>query len=218
MHESTVSTAPSANTFADLLAGLATAQKQRGPQAWNDDDLADDVATISYEQALRAQSGRNFDGDARTSRIRDDGAKTRNRIVAHQESRRLSPPAAESSEPVSSAQHSQRCKPPRAQSSCIEEGRKAASITVRLSVQDVDQLRERAAEAGLTTSAYLRSCIFEAETLRAEVKEALSQLRSSAVAERKKRGTPSVAATSHWPARLLNCWPLRTRRSEDIAG
>jgi len=33
-------------------------------------------------------------------------------------------------------------------------------------------------EAGLTVSAYLRSCTFEAEALRAQVKEALAELRT----------------------------------------
>jgi len=40
------------------------------------------------------------------------------------------------------------------------------------------QLHSRAAEAGLSVSAYLRSCTFEAETLRAMVKDTMAQLRS----------------------------------------
>ena len=46
------------------------------------------------------------------------------------------------------------------------------------------QLRQRAAEAGLTISAYLRSCTFEAESLRAQVKETLAQLRAPSVRRR----------------------------------
>jgi len=57
---------------------------------------------------------------------------------------------------------------------------KEASITIRMSKAECAQLRKRAAEAGLTVSAYMRSCTFEAESLRAMVKEALAQLRSAA--------------------------------------
>jgi hypothetical protein len=38
-------------------------------------------------------------------------------------------------------------------------------------------LRKRSAEAGITVSAYLRSCAFEVETLRAQVKDAVAQMR-----------------------------------------
>lgn len=54
---------------------------------------------------------------------------------------------------------------------------KTASITIRMSQAECRQLRRRAAEAGLTVSAYLRSCTLEAEALRAQVKEALAELK-----------------------------------------
>jgi hypothetical protein len=50
-----------------------------------------------------------------------------------------------------------------------------------MSKAECAQLHKRAAEAGLTVSAYLRSCTFEAESLRAMVKDALAQLRSEAI-------------------------------------
>ena len=56
---------------------------------------------------------------------------------------------------------------------------KSASITIRLSKAENAQLRQRAAQAGLTISDYLRSCTFEAESLRALVKDTLAQLRAS---------------------------------------
>ena len=59
-----------------------------------------------------------------------------------------------------------------------------ASVTIRLSEEENARLRERAAEAGLTVSAYLRSCTFEAETLRAQVKQALAELRAAAMEEK----------------------------------
>ncbi len=60
---------------------------------------------------------------------------------------------------------------------------------MRMTEEECVQLHHRAAEAGLTVSAYLRSCAFEVETLRAQVKEALAQLNaaSAAAAERNRR-------------------------------
>ena len=62
-------------------------------------------------------------------------------------------------------------------SAAIEQDRKCASITIRVSKAECEQLKRRAADAGLSMSAYLRSCTFEAEALRAQVKEALAELR-----------------------------------------
>jgi predicted DNA binding CopG/RHH family protein len=65
--------------------------------------------------------------------------------------------------------------------------RKSASIHIRLSAAENAQLRQRAAEAGLTVSAYLRSCVLEAEMLRAQVKQALAQLRAAPAPEKPRR-------------------------------
>lgn len=115
--------------FAGILAAATDPQ-------WNDDGLAEDVATFSYEPALRADAPPH----PRTAQKETDPA------------------------------------PPRA-----EDGRrlKTASITIRLSEPECAQVRERAAEAGLTVSAYLRSCALEVESLRSRVKETLAQLRTS---------------------------------------
>jgi hypothetical protein len=59
---------------------------------------------------------------------------------------------------------------------------KRASITIRLTEPEAAQLRRRAAEADLTVSAYLRSCVLEVESLRTQVKQTLAQLRESAPA------------------------------------
>jgi hypothetical protein len=82
---------------------------------------------------------------------------------------------------------------------------KCFSVTVRLSEAENVQLRQRAAEAGLTVSAYLRSCVLEAETLRAQVKEALAQLRE---ASEEQRSAP------HTPRRW---WRGRSRRDQRVA-
>jgi hypothetical protein len=72
----------------------------------------------------------------------------------------------------------------------LAEARKRASVTIRLSEPEYEQLHQRAAEAGLTISAYLRSCTFEAEALRAQVKEALADLRADAKRESPAAQTP----------------------------
>lgn len=60
--------------------------------------------------------------------------------------------------------------------------RKTASVTLRVSAVEFEQLQRRSIEAGLTVSAYLRSCTFEAESLRAQVKQALTELRNQPAA------------------------------------
>jgi len=88
-----------------------------------------------------------------------------------------------------------------------EKGKKSASITIRLTESEETQLRERAAAAQLSVSAYLRSCIFEAESLRAQVKEALSQMKASTLPEPPVRDELHVKPTSNWRSRLLSRWP-----------
>jgi hypothetical protein len=56
--------------------------------------------------------------------------------------------------------------------------RNDASVTFRMSREEFIQLQARSVEANLTMSAYLRSCTFEAESLRAQVKQVLAELRN----------------------------------------
>ena len=60
--------------------------------------------------------------------------------------------------------------------------RKTASVTIRMSEAECDQLHRRATEAGMTISAYLRSCSLEAEALRAQVKTVMAELRAASTA------------------------------------
>jgi hypothetical protein len=89
--------------------------------------------------------------------------------------------------------------------SAATKDRKAASITIRLSQAECAQVRQRASDAGLTVSAYLRSCVLEAESLRKQVKEALTQLRpsSAAVPQAEERKLPR---TRSWQARMFSRW------------
>ena len=83
---------------------------------------------------------------------------------------------------------------------------KSASVTIRMGHAECAQLRKRAAAANLTVSAYMRSCILEAETLRAQVKEALAELRA-ATPEETRRGV------THAPRRWWRPWPHAGSRS-----
>jgi hypothetical protein len=137
-----------ASSFAGLLASLTAPPPLASPE-WNDDQLADDVATLSYEPALRT----------------------------HQPHR--SP--ATDQEPAPDSEEGQ-SRPDRGTSTAPERSLKRASITIRLNEAECAQIHRRAAEAGLTVSAYLRSCTLEVESLRTQVKETLAQLRKPAPA------------------------------------
>jgi hypothetical protein len=172
----TASPSPGSPSFAGLLAALASPAQKR-EQPWNDEDLADDVATLSYEHAVRTHtrhrapefSDRSLTQPGNTGNLRIFEA-----LPDDQESA-VSIPTRQSAAPLRAqvepeASHEN--------SAAHDRNLKSASITIRLSKTECDQLRKRAAEAGLTISAYLRSCTFEAESLRAMVKDTLAQLRS----------------------------------------
>jgi hypothetical protein len=89
--------------------------------------------------------------------------------------------------------------------------KKCASITIRMSEGECEQLKRRAAEAGLTISAYLRSCAFEAEALRAEVKKTLAEMRKPATPERKIAYTKAGSGWFEWLLRLTPLWHMGPR-------
>jgi len=201
---------PTSSSFAGLLAALATqasaASAGHGDAdhvpTWNDDDLADDVATLSYERALRAHA-----------RYKSPDPVYRKPAAMPEPEPRpaYSHPASRSHASSSAQAQSPRSAPPSpadavsaiptGPASATNRKLKCASITIRLSQAECDQLRERAAEAGLTVSAYLRSCTFEVESLRAQVKEALAQFRSAPTS-----GKPAAPASARptWLRRLLS--------------
>jgi hypothetical protein len=92
----------------------------------------------------------------------------------------------------------------------FERNLKDASITIRMSKAECAQLHRRAAEAGLTVSAYLRSCTFEAESLRAMVKDTLAQLRSVTTQAKSTDAAPPLRSRfrklAAWLTRLLTPW------------
>ncbi len=169
---------PTSSTFAGLLAALAEPEEKPLP-AWNDEGLADNVATLSYERALRAH--------ARYRPAQPDPE----------------PPVAA---PAPSAQRKNpETRPAKDRSADANRSPKSASVTLRMSQAECTQLRERAAEAGLTVSAYLRSCAFEVESLRTQVKEALAQMRPPAVTHKvSEETTASAPIRTSWLRRLWN--------------
>lgn len=112
--------------------------------------LEDDVATLSYDQALRVHG-----------RYRPAAAPPPRLVPA--------PPATEASK---------RPEPAVFAAAGLAHARRSASVTVRLSHGESERLRQRAAESGLTLSDYMRSCVLEVEQLRGQVKETLTALRS----------------------------------------
>jgi predicted DNA binding CopG/RHH family protein len=54
-----------------------------------------------------------------------------------------------------------------------------AVVSIRLNDTEFDRLRQRAAESGISVSAYMRSCVLDAEQLRTQVKQALAEMRAS---------------------------------------
>ncbi|WP_348264091.1 hypothetical protein P8935_06040 [Telmatobacter sp. DSM 110680] len=164
-------TTKSASSFASLLESFTGAAKKTN-QLWDDSLLSDDVATITYEQALRSHRRVPPASPLRESESQSAAA------IAIPQPRPLSAP--------------RRCK--------------SASITIRLTKEEEAQLHQRAAAAHLSVSAYLRSCIFEAESLRAQVKEALSQMRSTITEEKKVCQKESSEQASSWRSRFLPRW------------
>jgi hypothetical protein len=62
----------------------------------------------------------------------------------------------------------------------VETGNlRSSALTVRLAPDESALIKARADEAQLSTSAYLRQCALEIESLRAQVKETLAQMRPS---------------------------------------
>jgi predicted DNA binding CopG/RHH family protein len=189
---------PASPTFAGILAALAS--RPSGPPgrapAWNDSELADDVATLSYERALRTHA-RYRAPELTGSRLGPsaDAPAAEEAVLA----------AAEPASAVFRADAAEEAGMDAAaeETAAADEGnRKSASITIRLSRTECKQLRKRAAEAGLTVSAYLRSCTFEAESLRAMVKDTLAQLRNEPARDGSAHATGNRRGWREWLGRL----------------
>lgn len=169
-------------TFAGLLAALsARPSGAKRATAWNDDGLAEDVATLSYERALRAHARYRAPeaSDRALTQPAHAGIAGKNEAIPTEAGQTSAAVAADPEPEVAPA--------------ADDRNLKCASITIRLSKAECERLRKRAAEAGLTVSAYMRSCTFEAEQLRELVKGTLAQLRTEPV----KASTDDAAGDRH---------------------
>ena len=175
---------PSSSSFAGLLTSLASSPPVA---ADHDGELADDVVTISYEQALRNHAryrpGHHGGALEPPAGSPNDWAKAPAAIGA-----RSDETAAVPDDELGGSSASRELR--------------TSSVTIRLSTAECAQLRQRATEAGITVSAYLRSCVLEADALRAQVKEALANFKAAA-------GTQSAAAPVRRP---LFGWMRRTAK------
>ena len=228
--QQTTETVPSP-AFAGFLATFATPEQATGvpgdgtlsmkwkpAPSWNDDDLADDVATLSYESALKAYaryrpsqvpsqvSDRSLTQSADAEPFCYEDASATATQPATRPIANLEPGA--TPDPVPSP------APSFLRAAPFERDLKDASITIRMSKAECAQLHRRASEAGLTISAYLRSCTFEAESLRTMVKDTLAQLRAATSQAKPPQSAPSLfGRLSAWLARLITPWRVSQRAS-----
>jgi len=196
------SPSPASPSFAGLLASLTAPAPKT---AWNNDDLAYDVATLSYEHALRAHARYKSPDSSDPEFKLDDGSG----VLQTEEAPGVEQAGAAQAASLRAAPGwNESVEPRTAQDSftLIDDNRKCASITIRLSKTECDQLRKRASQAGLTVSAYLRSCTFEAEALRAQVKDVLAELRMSAPAEEERRPAVVRRTWFEWLLRFMPRW------------
>ncbi len=184
---------PSLSSFAGLLATLASPPPSPPSDAsadaplWNSSDLGEDVATLSYERALRAHTRyRPLD--------RDSGRVDRSAIPTGDLGSDASAEAAIKID-VAGATAAADATPGWKSGTAPDRNLRSASVTIRLSRAECARLHQRAAEAGLTVSAYLRSCALEAEALRAQVKQALAELKAGTEGPRDRGNKNSARRT-----------------------
>jgi hypothetical protein len=63
----------------------------------------------------------------------------------------------------------------------VHPDQRSSILSIRLTEVESTRLRERASESGISVSAYMRSCVVEADELRAQVKMALAEMRAYSV-------------------------------------
>ncbi len=190
---------PEGTSFASVLAeqtfGHDFARGMRKPPQSDKvphrekDLLEDDIATISYEQALRTHARSTATWIQHSTDSLEDHNAAVGRVVTLT---------------------SQEPSPLRIHEISLKSGqreRRSASITIRLSSSECEQIHTRAEEAGLTVSAYLRSCVLEAEDLRAQVKKMITEMRtaqeSSGAHNESAMPSPRSSRWQQFLARLL---------------
>jgi hypothetical protein len=174
------------------MATLVSPARQAADVAtgWNESDLGEDVVTLSYERALSAHAR------YRPAHSSDWPITQPRRTEAYDAQEAAIRPVVQVDEGLNAQARE-------APQSANERDLRSVSVTIRLSKGECSQLHRRAAEAGVTISAYMRSCTFEAEALRAQVKEALAELKAAASKEKPKVPAKERRSWFGWLARLL---------------
>jgi len=205
-----------AASFAGLLAALTSPAPKAAPAWVRDDlgdDLEDDVATLSYERALRTHARYRpaAPSDEALTQVADPRPSSAPRPPASAQA--AAPAPTQTSHQEREAFAAEDAEPVRLGHPSVPLGRdlKCASITIRLSQTECAQLHRRAAEAGLTVSAYLRSCTFEVESLRALVKDTMAQLRAATSAAKPGSANPARSFLRGWFGRFLLLFHGRQR-------
>ncbi len=231
--QQTTATAPSptSQSFAGLLAALTAPEQgpgaggdssfhavKRASTAWIDDGLEDDIATLSYERALKTHARYRINEHSMAQGPDSLPAGLEQPLAADSESDTMpaTRPSAEQKRPERlDPLTNQSPEENRFRSTPCERSLKSASITIRMSKVECAQLHRRAADAGLSVSAYLRSCTFEAESLRAMVKDTLSELRLAKAQSKPPTPEPPRSSAPHssrirgatgWMVQMLTPW------------
>jgi predicted DNA binding CopG/RHH family protein len=178
------------SSFARVLSAVTAPESSETAEpapAWSDahvaEEVSDEAASLSYEAALRR--GAHFSADWPTA--------------AH----RIAQTAADCTSAGDFVQD-EGPQPDPFRAPAADQEKRRSSVTIRLTQAECVQLKQRAAEAGLTLSAYIRSCTFEAEALRAQVKQTLAELRATAQEKKPPASEPAPQliltgeAPRHW--------------------
>ena len=157
--ESAPSLSPS--SFANLLAALTAPAKKTDP-AWNDDGLEDDVATLSYERALRTHA-RYRTGDLSDRSLTQPHESDPKPIQSYETIAADAFPVASAADTKTIAPSSTHAESwsANAPATALDRNLKSASITIRLSHAECEQLpqarrRSRAHRLRLPAFLHLR--------------------------------------------------------------
>ena len=206
---------PSLADFAGLLATLASspAEPAEDDSLWSPSCADSDVTKLSYDRALRTHARyRPLDHGADRDLDREQGPPA--------------PPAAslsfaEAANPLPAI--TRNAGSATSQATSPDRNLRTASVTIRLSNAECAQLHQRALQAGLSLSAYLRSCALEAEALRAEVKLALAAFNAENTPARpqesgRKSQKPETGKNTNQAAREESSSPAASVRLTRVFG
>lgn len=162
----------------------------------------------SFASLLASLTGKRADDSWDDTALADDtttityeqALRSHRRVRSSESATETLPNESSNSAPLSS----KAAEPPPGEETC-----KTASITLRLTASERKQLQDRAATAQLSVSAYLRSCIFEAESLRSQVKEALAQMQAATQA--RTAGKNPLKSAEHNRLNLFRRWLMSPR-------